>query len=804
MIKNIIFLVVFFFLNCSNVFGNDYLYDDFINKDINKWDFYPNGGSIDLIDGNLILSSSGLFFPYIISKNDNLFTGENNPSLNIKFKYNQYGSMGDGISLGITGIDGLFYEQIQIWRDTTHGSLIAYNDLNTANKNLCSNLGSTNISTETIYTSLDLDNEWHVLKIEKDNTRYKIYIDPDKNISPIFITQENQCEPKRLLIGNSYTGGSTDWNNLSIDSVNIGPTTAPVVKPKIIIIPGLGASWNSEAIVYDHDVGNDQWKMTPFVKNYDGLIDALKENSLEENTDYYVWNYDWRKPLKDIVTDLNSFINQKIKSGEKVILIGHSLGGLTSRIWAEDNKNDSRLEKVITLGSPHLGSVDAYEAWNGGQISDLSKVSSIAFKILLELKGLTTKTNMEAVRTYIPSVKDLLPTFNFVTKNGTDFTNQLETKNDYLKDKNNDGLNSGINLKLYAGNGFKTTNSINLKNNNVFDKVLGIWPDGRINNFTYTNEGDGTVLVKSANYNKNDFVELNSSHGEIVDETIGKIMTEIGLSQVEIVDENEDLKNTLVFFIGSPVNYSVQCDNESPVLENDGFVVIKNNNYRMCNINYVGNENGLIHIVTGNTDNNDWSYWEKNVINGEIGNVKINPKNGEVINNKSNILFLKSIIKEDLNSLLILNKNNKDLKEALRNLDKNQPKRLIKNIFDFREKNGEKLISQKIIDNTNSWLSLINKCSKNEAVKGFKTISNYRDLIESLISNKRNTKISVDVAVDYQKIVDLLELNQKEIKKNDYSRVCSRNFLILNYGNEILKKSHKNEFNKWLLEDSNL
>ena len=664
-----------------------------------------------------------------------------------------------------------------------------------------------NFGYERLFTYVDTlglltKNELHKIKIDLKDSNIKIIYDLN-----LVVDFNDLVDP--ILKGSfgfnnwggSYSASSSKnlFDNLSINNCQYKNN-----KPKIIIIPGFGASWNSEAIVYDHDVDNDQWKMTPFVKNYDGLINALKENNLEEYEDYYVWNYDWRKPLEDIVTDLNSFIDQKVKSDEKVILVGHSLGGLTARIWAEDNKNDSRLEKVVTLGSPHLGAVDAYEAWNGGQISDLSKVSSIAFKVLLELKGLTKTTNMETVRDYVPSVKDLLPTFNFVTKNGMDFTNQLEVKNDYLKDKNNDGVNSGINLKLYAGNGFKTANTINLKENNIFDKILGVWPDGRINNFSYTDSGDGTVLIKSANYSKNDFLETESNHGEIVDKTINQVMTEIGLSQVEFVGENKDLKNNLVVFVGSPAMYSVRCDNDSPVLENDGFVVIKNKNYKTCSIDLIGTGNGLVHIVSGNTNDNNWSYWEKDIENEEIISINIDPKNGQIVDNKNNILFLKSIIRENINSLLLLNINNKDLKEALKNLDKNQPKQLIKNIFDFREKNGERIISQEIINNANSWLSFLDKCSKNEAIKGFKIISNYRDLIEGLISNQKKFKISVGMAVDYQEIIDLIEINQKELKNNNYNKVCGRNFLILNYGNGILKKNYGNGAKKWLLQDSDL
>lgn len=673
--------------------------------------------------------------------------------------------------------------------------------------------GYKKLSTFTDLNQIKLtQNEVHKIKIEANNSNIKVYFD---SILIININDEN--DP--ILTGSFgfYNWGGSYYqrptknlfDNLIVGDFVYDDVESSTVKPKIIIIPGLGASWNTDAIVYNKSVGADQWKMTPFVKDFNGLVDALKKNGLEENIDFYIWNYDWRKSVNETVTDLDNFINQKIRNDEKVILIGHSLGGLVSRIWADDNNDDSRLEKVISLGSPNLGSVNAYEVWNGGQISDLSNIGSIASEILLKIQGLTTKTDMEAVRKYMPVIKDLLPTFDYVRKNGKILSNdKLETNNTFLKSKNVNNTNSEINLKLFVGNDFKTIDSVDLKNNNVFDNVLGIWPDGRINKFLYSTSGDGTVLVKSANYGKANFVEIKSRHREIIDKTIDQVVTEIGLSQVDIINESQDLSNNLVVFVGSPVDYSVKCDDESPVSDNDGFVIIKNKNYKSCNINLVGNGNGLIHVVFGNTDNSNWSYLEKNISNGEINNIKINPVDGQIVNDKNNISFLKSLIKEDINSLLVLNKNNRELKEALKSLDKNQPRILIRNVFDFRKGKDETIISGKIINNATVWLSLVTGCSKNEANKGFKIVDGYQDLIDSLIKlnrNKRNFKINESAAISYQKMNEILELNQNEIKQKNYVDVCANNFTALNYGTEVLVKAYnKDFFKKWLLQDSNL
>ena len=802
-------MIILSFLFVKNdVFALTYYSDDFNKNNLDNWDIvgeYNNPNGWKIIDNKLVGEVGYKGYSFLLAKSFwNLSdysirfdsVNENAIDQEIVFRINEDRTKFYMLNLRFLDSDWSQDGEIVLWK---YQSDIGYRRISTFNK-----INTINLT----------QNEVHKVKIEANNSNIKIYFD---SILIIDVDDENPILTGSFGFYNwggdfCYGLSKNTFDNLIVGDFNYDdipfptPTPITVSKPKIIILPGLGASWNSEAIVYNKKIADDQWKMTPFVKNYDGLINALKENDLKEDEDFYVWNYDWRKPLNEIVSSLDNFINQKINSDEKLILIGHSLGGLTSRIWAEDHKDDLRLDKVITLGSPHLGSVGTYEIWNGGQISDLSKISSIAFKILLKIQGLNTETDVEAVRKYTPIIKDLLPTFDFVNKHGISYFNKLETKNNFLAIKNNEASDSGK-VKLFSGKDYKTLNSIELGNNNLFDKFLGIWPDGRIKKNLYSNSGDGTVLTKSANYKGNNFIEINSNHGDIINKTINNVMLEIGLSQVNVINNSFDLVNNLIVFVGSPVDYSVKCDNESPVIEDDGFVFIKNKDYKACAINLIGNDNGLIHVVIGNTNDNNWSYWEKKIVKGEVNKIKINPNNGQIINEKDNVLFLKSIIKQDIDSLLLLNKNNKELKEALKNLDKNQPILLIKNIFDFRRNNYEKNISERIIDNSTTWMSLINKCSKNIADNGFRKINNYQDLINFLLNLKfkKVFKINKSAALSYQKMDEIININKIKLTQKDYSEVCANNFAALNYGNEVLVKTYdKNEYKKWLLQDSDL
>ncbi len=101
-----------------------------------------------------------------------------------------------------------------------------------------------------------------------------------------------------VFFGNQVSAGF--WTNFLIDTLEIKlineptslptntpvptstptPTFVPTPSPtsiprqKIVILPGFGASWNTKAIVYGTDVGGT-WHMTPFVHEYDRLINSL-------------------------------------------------------------------------------------------------------------------------------------------------------------------------------------------------------------------------------------------------------------------------------------------------------------------------------------------------------------------------------------------------------------------------------------------------------------------------------------------------------------------------------------------------
>lgn len=388
-------MICIIFLFSKTTYANNFFVDDFKYKNINKWS-YSSDGTISFDNDYINLSSDQYYFPYILANVPDIIPNDKDFSIEIKFRYPDISTMGNGIGIGFTGPSGNNFYQFQIWAGSNDGFYFVYNDFNNDKQGNCKDFSRTRNLTGRIITYLSFTYDWHVLKIEKTSDSYSIFMD-DNNI---YNTGNKQCIPQNIWFGNSVSGGSNTWTSLSLDYIKI--YDGNIFKHKIILIPGLGASWNTRAIVYGENVADTDWKMIPFSKNYDSFISLLDKNDLIKGEDYYVWNYDWRQPVGTIVDKLNTFINTNVGSSETVDLVGHSLGGLVSRIWYQDHKNDVRINKVITLGSPHTGSVDAYDAWNGMKFSDGPDLTNIAVNLLLQLKRKGLENNLSLVRGNMP------------------------------------------------------------------------------------------------------------------------------------------------------------------------------------------------------------------------------------------------------------------------------------------------------------------------------------------------------------------------------------------------------------------
>jgi pimeloyl-ACP methyl ester carboxylesterase len=103
------------------------------------------------------------------------------------------------------------------------------------------------------------------------------------------------------------------------------------------------------------------------LNTYSPIITSLRESGYEVR----FFPFDWRLDLEDNANILDQQINTW--GYDKVILIGHSMGGLLARTYVENPAYAAKVEKVITVAAPYLGAPDLAWFMRTGEIPMLEK-----------------------------------------------------------------------------------------------------------------------------------------------------------------------------------------------------------------------------------------------------------------------------------------------------------------------------------------------------------------------------------------------------------------------------------------------
>lgn len=467
-----------------------------------------------------------------------------------------------------------------------------------------------------------------------------------------------------------YGGTSFQW----IWQIGMASYISEIAPKKpLVLVPGLFASWNKEALLHNQVVGISDWKINPEVKDYSGLIQTLVNLGYVENKDYYVFAYDWRKPLNTIADNLNTFLQQTVIPNhvEKIQLVGHSLGGLVSRIYAQKHQTSS-IDKVITLGSPHQGAAQTYKVVEAGEIDEENSWQWLAEKMILTLNKQSFETDRQTIQRVFPIANDLFPTFSFLKNNQNTFIgiNSLFIKNNTLNIYNQtiDTLNPYL-TTIYGERG-NTAAGYVITNRTTIDQLLDLYPDGHPTSLFF-NIGDTVVLSQSAKAGTS-FVSINLDHGELVRKSQG---IQSILANLSIPYQNSQIQEgvsttifpSLIFLMLSPALMNVTHEGTT-YPEYEGLIFIENASSGSYVVNARGIEKGRYTILIGQIAQGKtrWSFLEGEIRNDnpstQIDTYAIDfntaiPKENPANENNPDLLFEELIIYlTDINKTL---KNNK-------------------------------------------------------------------------------------------------------------------------------------------------
>ncbi|MEK7504477.1 MAG: alpha/beta fold hydrolase, partial [Patescibacteria group bacterium] len=347
------------------------------------------------------------------------------------------------------------------------------------------------------------------------------------------------------------------------------PTPTPTPLTPIIFLPGLGGSWNYEAMVHNATVSDIDWKLTPFVTVYDGLISTLKNSGYSENTNFWVYYYDWRKNISDTASSLSNFINSK--SLTKVSLIGHSQGGLVARAYAQNNP--SKVDKLITIASPHSGALSAYRIWEGADFSELPGWQNLLIKLYLKVNRGSYNNDVSTIQNKFPNLGNILPTFEY-------FISGTSPKSNYLDTLTNNSLYT------ISGTNLSTPRNYVISTRSSFDSLLGKWIDGKPSSIQNAS-GDGTVLASSSQVpgEIENLSESGEDHQQIVSNTttLAKIQNILGVSGTIATSTQTNLDNAVLTTIASSANFSIRKPDGTIVYPQDNLILTLNptNNYQV-------------------------------------------------------------------------------------------------------------------------------------------------------------------------------------------------------------------------------
>lgn len=372
----VIFLTIFLiFISNKEVYANVYFYDYFDQADFPKWEISGNSGwSI----------SNGKFGIELNQGVSNAIPKDqywNSLWTNYIYKVDLQGVIGTDKNIIINYIDNNNFYEIHAHEGHIHFDKYVN--------------GVPYFLTSAYSYSLINDEIYH-FKFIKENNNIKIFLDniqifnindsapfldgkvglrvgtggfPSSEVwfdNVMVCSLDDACEPSSLTptpTVEPITTTPTPISPTPTPTPTPLPTPTPTPLTPVVFLPGLGGSINfKEMFLGIPDPGN--WQMTPGAKVYDNLLKAF-----EGDSSFYTFNYDWRKPVLENAQKLNTFIKNTVNPwNNKVDLIGHSLGGLIARACVQNTENDCYAEKLITVGSPHLGAVDIYPVIEAGEI----------------------------------------------------------------------------------------------------------------------------------------------------------------------------------------------------------------------------------------------------------------------------------------------------------------------------------------------------------------------------------------------------------------------------------------------------
>lgn len=338
-----------------------------------------------------------------------------------------------------------------------------------------------------------------------------------------------------------------------------------IVDP-LVVIPGITGS----AKVLG------EWALDPILHKYDDLVSSLERNGYQKDMNLFLFPYDWRVTNKTSALYLQDKIEDVIrKTGvSKVDVVAHSMGGLVARSYVEELEGaqyTDAIDQLITLGTPHRGSPEAYLKWEAGEgyFTWNDKLARHHFEQEAEESGYDDDL-MGYIRDKVVSVGELLPDDDYLIEASSGGIRSYPSgypQNSFLEALNNpDNVSKLDEIRfsniIGADDKDRTISSIRI----VDSSVPGKWNHGMPENFDDADtdqglnygKGDQAVPETSAKgIEADETIEIAAAHNELPTKAQCDVFRKLTGEQECDYDEDIHIPNILLFDVFSPVDIQV-------------------------------------------------------------------------------------------------------------------------------------------------------------------------------------------------------------------------------------------------------
>ena len=236
------------------------------------------------------------------------------------------------------------------------------------------------------------------------------------------------------------------------------------------------------------------------LEQYSQLGDYLVEDlGYTREKDFFEFAYDWRQDIRLTAKQLSQFIDAL--PVKPIKLVAHSLGTLVSRYYVERLGGKEKVDKLILMGGPHLGTPAAVSSLLfGPDVLPFGLMGETLRKVIS-----TFYTSYQILPVYACGVDQFGQPYNFMKDDGWLTPEQKSLWLAARDFKRELGLSTSVPTTCIFGYGQKTVDRIKLHRS----------PEEKITQSVYESKtnGDGSVPENSAILEGADFHPVHQLHG---------------------------------------------------------------------------------------------------------------------------------------------------------------------------------------------------------------------------------------------------------------------------------------------------